>query len=119
MEISDVLALTKAGWSKDEIIALASIKEEQPQAEQPKPEAKPEAKPEGKPEAKPDGNNESEGKKPESSQAVTFSDEQFQALLQKLNMQNANVDLPPKKDVSFILGEHFRGVFGTDQKGDK
>lgn len=39
---------------------------------------------------------------------VTMTDAQFTQIMQKLNQNNAAVDLPPKYDVNQVLGEHFK-----------
>ena len=51
---------------------------------------------------------------------MTMSNEQFTQLLQKLNLQGATIDVPEKKSPESILGDHFRGLFGSDsnKKGD-
>lgn len=119
MDINDILELTRAGFTKEDIMAIASA---QKQPEQPgadtttKQPAEPVAK---TPEAQPE-NDTSKGKEPEQSQSVTMSNEQFTQLLQKLNLQGASIDVPEKKSPESILGDHFRGLFGSDsnKKGD-
>lgn len=117
MDINDILELTRAGFSKEEILAMASAKPAEKPTEQPtKQPAEPVAK---TPEAQPE-EDKSKGKEPEQTQSVTMSNEQFTQLLQKLNLQGASIDVPEKKSPESILGDHFRGLFGSDsnKKGD-
>lgn len=118
MDINDILELTRAGFSKDEIMAMASASKpvEKPTEQPTKQPAEPVAK---TPEAQPE-NDTSKGKEPEQTQSVTMSNEQFTQLLQKLNLQGASIDVPEKKSPESILGDHFRGLFGSDsnKKGD-
>lgn len=41
---------------------------------------------------------------------VTMSDAQFNQLMQKLNTDNASIDIPPKYDIKNVLGEHFKDL---------
>ena len=51
---------------------------------------------------------------------MTLTKEQFNTLLQRQNLKNASQEVPQKKDLDFILGEHFKGVFGsTNKEGGK
>ena len=118
MKIEDILALTKAGWSKDEIVALAAANEQT--SEQSKDDGKSEQAPEGDASTESGSNKEGEGKESASSETVTLTKEQFNTLLQRQNLKNASQEVPQKKDLDFILGEHFKGVFGsTNKEGGK
>lgn len=65
MNISDILELTKAGWTKEEIIALAKVNDaEKIEHPEPNEEPKPEPK-EKKEEPKPESKEEKEEQKPE------------------------------------------------------
>ena len=120
MDINDILELTRAGFTKEDIMAMASAQKqpEQPGADTTK--TKQPAEQAAKvPEAQPE-EDKSKGKEPEQTQSVTMSNEQFTQLLQKLNLQGASIDVPEKKSPESILGDHFRGLFGSDsnKKGD-
>lgn len=119
MDINDILELTRAGFTKEEILAMSSAqkKPEEPGADTTKKQPAEQAA--KVPEAQPE-KNDSEGKEPEQTQSVTMSNEQFTQLLQKLNLQGATIDVPEKKSPESILGDHFRGLFGSDsnKKGD-
>ena len=120
MDINDILELTRAGFTKDEILAMSSTQKQPEQPGEDTTNKKQPAEQAAKvPEAKPE-KNDSEGKEPGQTQSVTMSNEQFTQLLQKLNLQGATIDVPEKKSPESILGDHFRGLFGSDsnKKGD-
>ena len=114
MNISDILELTKAGWTKEEIMRIAEIKDaekiEHPEAkpetkEEVKPETKDEAKPETKEEAKPETKEEA---KPETKETET--DKLLKALGIKLDamtnaIQNSNVNNIEQGTVNVLTAE--------------
>ena len=51
--------------------------------------------------------------------STTLSDSQFDALLQKLRADGANIDVPKKVNVEERLGEHFKALFGTVNNNEK
>lgn len=97
MDAKTILKLVDAGFTKAEIMELtgakAADKVPDPKPETPKPETPPE---DPKPET------------PPAPAGVTMSDEQFNTLIQKLNVGNASIDVPPEMDVTEKLGEHFK-----------
>lgn len=106
MNISDILELTKAGWTKEEIMRIAEIKDaekiEHPEA---KPETKEEVKPETKDEAKPETKEEA---KPETKETET--DKLLKALGIKLDamtnaIQNSNVNNIEQGTVNVLTAE--------------
>ena len=103
--INDIVALSNAGFSKAEILALTA----QPTVAQPtvvQPTAQPTvAQPTVvQPTAQP-GNG------------VSMSNEQFTALLQSINAGNASIDLPPTYDINNVLADHYKALMvGDSQK---
>ena len=133
MTLDQIIALGAMGYTKADIEALD------------KPEANPEVKQEAKPEVKPEANDtitlsneqlskllasnsnynasekEKEPVKEVSAEpkSTTLSDSQFDALLQKLRADGANIDVPKKVNVEERLGEHFKALFGTVKNNEK
>ena len=130
MNISDILELTKAGWTKEEIMRIAEIKDaekiEHPEAkpetkEEVKPETKDEAKPETKEEAKPETKEEAKPEtkdeaKPETKEEAkpetkeTETDKLLKALGIKLDamtnaIQNSNVNNIEQGTVNVLTAE--------------
>ena len=127
--INDIVALSNAGFSKAEILALtaqptvaqptvvqptaqptvAQPTVAQPTVAQPtvvQPTAQPTvAQPTVvQPTAQP-GNG------------VSMSNEQFTALLQSINAGNASIDLPPTYDINNVLADHYKALMvGDSQK---
>ena len=86
--INDIVALSNAGFSKAEILALTA----QPTVAQPTV-------------AQPTDNG------------VSMSNEQFTALLQSINAGNASIDLPPTYDINNVLADHYKTLMvGDSQK---
>ena len=104
MTTTEILKLIDAGFTKDDIMKLdADVKivpdqppadgNTTPPAENPKPD---ESAPAPAPTPAPAG--------------VTLSDDQFTKLMQRLNVQDASLDVPPENDLSTKLGEHFKDL---------
>lgn len=130
MTLDQIIALGAMGYTKADIEALSK-----PEAQ--KTEANPEVKTEAndtitlsneqlaKLLASNSSDNASEKeKKPvkevsADSKSTTLSDSQFDALLQKLRADGANIDVPKKVNVEERLGEHFKALFGTVNNNEK
>lgn len=102
MDAKQILKLVDAGFTKAEIFELTGSK---------KPDQVPDPKPET-PEQKPAGDPKPAEPKTETPtpSGVTLSDDQFNKLLQQLNVQGASMDIPPEADISEKLGEHFKDL---------
>ena len=95
--ISDIVALSNAGFSKAEILALTA----QPTVAQPTVAQSTVAQPTV---AQPDN-------------GVSMSNAQFTALLQSINAGNASIDLPPTYDINNVLADHYKTLMvGDSQK---
>lgn len=134
MTLDQIIALGAMGYTKADIEALRK-----PEAQ--KPEENPEVKPEVKNEANDtitlsneqlakllasNSNDNASEKEKEPVKEVsaepkstTLSDSQFDALLQKLRADGANIDVPKKVNVEERLGEHFKALFGTVNNNEK
>ena len=97
--INDIVALSNAGFSKAEILALTS------QSTVAQPTAQPTvAQPTAQPTAQTDN-------------GVSMSNAQFTALLQSINAGNASIDLPPTYDINNVLADHYKTLMvGDSQK---
>ena len=85
--INDIVALSNAGFSKAEILALTA----QPTVAQPT--------------------------VAQTGNGVSMSNEQFTALLQSINAGNASIDLPPTYDINNVLADHYKTLMvGDSQK---
>ena len=93
--INDIVALSNAGFSKAEILALTA----QPTAPvQPTAPAQPTAP-------------------VQTDNGVSMSNAQFTALLQSINAGNASIDLPPTYDINNVLADHYKTLMvGDSQK---
>ncbi len=130
MTLDQIIALGAMGYTKADIEALGK-----PEAQ--KPEVKPEVKTEAndtitlsneqlaKLLASNSNDNASEKEKEPVKEvsaepkSTTLSDSQFDALLQKLRADGANIDVPKKVNVEERLGEHFKALFGTVNNNEK
>ena len=91
--INDIVALSNAGFSKAEILALTA----QPTVAQPT-VAQPTAP-------------------AQTDNGVSMSNAQFTALLQSINAGNASIDLPPTYDINNVLADHYKTLMvGDSQK---
>lgn len=100
MDAKQILKLVDAGFTKAEIFELAGIQA-------------PDHVPDPKPETPPAPKEKLEDPKPETPPTpagVTMSDDQFNTLLQQLNVGSASIDIPPEQDMSQKLGEHFKDL---------
>ena len=85
--INDIVALSNAGFSKAEILALTA----QPTVAQPT--------------------------VVQTDNSVSMSNAQFTALLQSINAGNASIDLPPTYDINNVLADHYKTLMvGDSQK---
>ena len=85
--INDIVALSNAGFSKAEILALTA----QPTVAQPT--------------------------VAQTDNGVSMSNAQFTALLQSINAGNASIDLPPTYDINNVLADHYKTLMvGDSQK---
>lgn len=104
MTIEDIVALTKAGFSKDEILALTGDPEQEKKPEDPKPEEK---KPEDpKPEEKPEDPKPDE-KKPADIESIN---KRLDYLISKMNLAAVQKSQQPdekKETVDDILASIF------------
>ena len=100
--INDIVALSNAGFSKAEILALTA----QPTVAQPTVAQPTVAQPTvAQPTVAQTGNG------------VSMSNEQFTALLQSINAGNASIDLPPTYDINNVLADHYKMLMvGDSQK---
>lgn len=119
MKADEILTLLKAGYSKEEIDAMTGKEapKDKPKAEpetedsssallaalvaalQPKEAPKEDPKPEAKPEPKQDPKQ--DPKQEPKQDALILQ------LVQTLRAQNANIDIPPKRDIDTVLADHF------------
>ena len=87
--INDIVALSNAGFSKAEILALTA---------QPTAPVQPTAP-------------------AQTDNGVSMSNAQFTALLQSINAGNASIDLPPSYDINNVLADHYKTLMvGDSQK---
>ena len=105
MTIEDIVALTKAGFSKDEILALTGDPEQEKKQEDPKPEEK---KPEDpKPEEKKPEDPKPEEKKPADIESIN---KRLDYLISKMNLAAVQKSQQPdekKETVDDILSSIF------------
>ena len=103
--INDIVALSNAGFSKAEILALTAQPTAQAQpTEQAQPTAQPTAQVQPTAQAQTDN-------------GVSMSNAQFTALLQSINAGNASIDLPPTYDINNVLADHYKTLMvGDSQK---
>ena len=95
--ISDIVALSNAGFSKAEILALTA----QPTVAQPTVAQPTVAQP----------------TVAQTDNGVSMSNAQFTALLQSINAGNASIDLPPTYDINNVLADHYKVLMvGDSQK---
>ena len=118
MILAEVKQLADLGFSADQIIKLseAGFKSsvETPKAEPievPKaPVEKPKAEPVKTPKAEPVKTPKAEPVEASKSEGVSMTDEQFTALLQKMNVNSAGIDVPPTYDLKKVLADHYTEV---------
>ena len=95
--INDIVALSNAGFSKAEILALTA--QVQPTAQ-----------------VKPTDQVQSTAPT-QTDNGVSMSNAQFTALLQSINAGNASIDLPPTYDINNVLADHYKVLMvGDSQK---
>ena len=97
MDVEKLLKLVDAGFTKDEIMALAQPKAEEPKAEEPKVEEVP-AEPEVK-------------KNSDSSDELKTRIDDLEKLVQAKNREDAVFDTPPKETT---VDDIFKSVFGLE-----
>lgn len=118
MNISDIIALSNAGFTKDEIMTLANAQEAPSQNQTEEPSAqKVEAtvpslssepiKMQTVPEVKPSA---------EVAATSSITDEQIKKLAQLINVNNAQIDVPPTRTVDDILSERFTSLMVGEKK---
>ena len=115
--ISDIVALSNAGFSKAEILALTA----QPTVAQPTVAQPTVAQPTvAQPTVAQPTVAQSTVAQPTVAQpdnGVSMSNAQFTALLQSINAGNASIDLPPTYDINNVLADHYKTLMvGDSQK---
>ena len=135
--VNDIIALSNAGFSKAEILALTSQQSAQPTAPVAQPTAPvtqptapvaqptapvaqptaPVAQPTA-PVAQPTAPvAQPTAPVAQPKDGVSMSNEQFTALLQSINAGNASIDLPPTYDINKVLADHYKTLMvGDSQK---
>lgn len=99
--INDIVALSNAGFSKAEILALTA---------QPTAPVHPTAPVQPTAPAQPTAPVQTDN-------GVSMSNAQFTALLQSINAGNASIDLPPTYDINNVLADHYKTLMvGDSQK---
>ena len=105
--INDIVALSNAGFSKAEILALTA----QPTVAQPTVAQPTVAQPTV---AQP---TVAQPTVAQTDNGVSMSNAQFTALLQSINAGNASIDLPPTYDINNVLADHYKTLMvGDSQK---
>ena len=100
--INDIVALSNAGFSKAEILALTA----QPTVAQPTVAQPTVAQP-----------TVAQPTVAQTDNGVSMSNAQFTALLQSINAGNASIDLPPTYDINNLLADHYKTLMvGDSQK---
>ena len=100
--INDIVALSNAGFSKAEILALTA----QPTVAQPTVAQPTVAQP-----------TVAQPTVAQADKSVSMSNAQFTALLQSINAGNASIDLPPTYDINNVLADHYKTLMvGDSQK---
>lgn len=118
MKADEILTLLKAGYTKEDIDAMTG--KEAPKAEpkaEPKTEPKedpnatliaalltalqPKAEPKAEPKQEPKEEPKQDPKQEPKQDALILQ------LVQTLRAQNANIDIPPKRDIDTVLADHF------------
>jgi hypothetical protein len=110
--INDIVALSNAGFSKAEILALtAQPTVAQPTVAQPTVAQPTVAQPTV---AQP---TVAQPTVAQTDNGVSMSNAQFTALLQSINAGNASIDLPPTYDINNVLADHYKALMvGDSQK---
>ena len=110
--INDIVALSNAGFSKAEILALtAQPTVAQPTVAQPTVAQPTVAQPTV---AQP---TVAQPTVAQADNSVSMSNAQFTALLQSINAGNASIDLPPTYDINNVLADHYKTLMvGDSQK---
>ena len=120
--INDIVALSNAGFSKAEILALtvqptvAQPTVAQPAVAQPSVEQPTVAQPAV---AQPTVAQPAVAQTTvaQTDKGVSMSNAQFTALLQSINAGNASIDLPPTYDINNVLADHYKTLMvGDSQK---
>ena len=88
MKIEDIIALTNAGWSKEEIIRMSELEQKEP--EQKEPEQKEQKEPEQKEQKEPE-QKEQELKEPEKKEPDTSKDDKMAEILQRLEQISSGI----------------------------
>ena len=99
--INDIVALSNAGFSKAEILALTAQPTAPVQTTAPVEPTAP---------VQPTASVQTDN-------GVSMSNAQFTALLQSINAGNASIDLPPTYDINKVLADHYKTLMvGDSQK---
>lgn len=120
MYLSDIITLSNAGFTKDEIMSLVNAQEapslnliqtEEPSAQKveatvPSLSSEP-IKMQTVPEVKPSA---------EVAATSSITDEQIKKLAQLINVNNAQIDVPPTRTVDDILSERFTSLMVGEKK---
>ena len=109
--INDIVALSNAGFSKAEILALTA--QAHPTAQvQPTAQTQPTVA-----QTQPTVAQTQPTAQGQTDNGVSMSNAQFTALLQSINAGNASIDLPPTYDINNVLADHYKTLMvGDSQK---
>ena len=116
--INDIVALSNAGFSKAEILALtAQPTVEQPTLAQPTVAQPTVAQPTVAQPTVAQPTVAQPTAPVQTDNGVSMSNAQFTALLQSINAGNASIDLPPTYDINNVLADHYKTLMvGDSQK---
>ena len=105
MEISQIMTLVNAGFTKSDILALTTPAADPTTAAEPTPTADPTAVADPTPVQAPADHT-----------GVTMSEDQFTRMMQTLQAGAARADLPPNVDVSDMLAGRLNTMLGEVSK---
>ena len=116
--INDIVALSNAGFSKAEILALtAQPTVAQPTVAQPTVAQPTVAQPTVAQPTVAQPTVAQPTAPVQTDNGVSMSNAQFTALLQSINAGNASIDLPPTYDINNVLADHYKTLMvGDSQK---
>lgn len=114
MKVDEIIKLLDAGYSKEEIESMeaGAADEGANDTTEVQQDVKNTA------EKKSEVFNKEKQPKDEAS-AVQMSKDQFDKLLQGLNIKNENIELPPERSVDDIIAGRFASIMGVKEEGGK
>lgn len=105
---NEILQLINAGFTKDEVLALAST---QRTGETPTNPIAPTVQPEAEPQTLPPSLTNNEPTAPVAQVAApVMTDAQVEKLAQLINVNSATIDIPPTRTVDDVLAERFTNL---------